>query len=151
MRKRRIFSSWISGREWGCCDSGGKLYANPLPLSGELGHTPVLGNERMCGCGAAGCVETLVSTRGLLQSYSAAHPESSADWASLAESIGRNGVEPWLARTLDSAAVVIAGALNTLGLQHVTVTGSLVDLPPPVMEHLTRVVLQGALWPASAV
>jgi hypothetical protein len=27
----------------------GKLYTNPLPLSGELGHTPVHGNKRPCG------------------------------------------------------------------------------------------------------
>jgi predicted NBD/HSP70 family sugar kinase len=52
----------------------GKPYANPLPLSGELGHTPVLGNPRKCGCGAVGCIETLVSMRGLLQSFAAAHP-----------------------------------------------------------------------------
>src|SRR5260370_35060212 len=47
---------------------GGKLYTNPLPLSGELGHTPVHVNKRPCGCGAVGGLETLISTRGLLQS-----------------------------------------------------------------------------------
>ena len=44
----------------------GKPLANPLPISGEIGHTPVLGNARPCGCGAVGCMETLVSLRGLL-------------------------------------------------------------------------------------
>ena len=44
----------------------GKLYAHPLPISGELGHTPVPGNKRRCGCGAVGCLETLASIRGLL-------------------------------------------------------------------------------------
>jgi predicted NBD/HSP70 family sugar kinase len=125
---------------------GGKLYANPLPLSGELGHTPVIGNQRLCGCGAIGCVETLVSTRGLLQSFAAAHPESGATWAGLTDSIHKNGVESWLRLTLDSTAVVIAGALNVLGLQHVTVTGSLVELPPAVMDHLSRAVIQGSMW-----
>jgi predicted NBD/HSP70 family sugar kinase len=124
----------------------GKLYTSPLPLSGELGHTRVLGNERPCGCGAIGCVETLVSTRGLLQSFAAAHPECPVDWSTLAESIRQNGIESWLAWALDSAAVVIAGALNVLGLHHVTVTGSLVELPPVVMEHLSLAIVKGAMW-----
>ena len=29
----------------------GKLYSPSTPLSGELGHTPVPGNRRLCGCG----------------------------------------------------------------------------------------------------
>jgi predicted NBD/HSP70 family sugar kinase len=124
----------------------GKLYTSPLPLSGELGHTRVLGNERPCGCGAIGCVETLVSTRGLLQSFAAAHPECPVDWSTLAESIRQNGIESWLAWALDSAAVVIAGALNVLGLHHVTVTGSLVELPPIVMEYLSLAIVKGAMW-----
>jgi predicted NBD/HSP70 family sugar kinase len=47
----------------------GKLYSHPMPLSGEFGHTPVFGNRRRCGCGAVGCLETLVSERGLLESF----------------------------------------------------------------------------------
>lgn len=49
----------------------GKLYPHPMPLSGEFGHTPVLGNPRRCGCGAVGCLETLVSQRGLLETFAA--------------------------------------------------------------------------------
>jgi predicted NBD/HSP70 family sugar kinase len=51
----------------------GKLYSHPIPLSGEFGHTPVVGNTRGCGCGAVGCLETMVSERGLLESFAAAH------------------------------------------------------------------------------
>jgi predicted NBD/HSP70 family sugar kinase len=50
----------------------GKPLANPLPICGEIGHTPVPGNIRCCGCGAVGCMETLISLRGLLESFSAA-------------------------------------------------------------------------------
>jgi|WetSurMetagenome_2_1015567.scaffolds.fasta_scaffold132637_1 predicted NBD/HSP70 family sugar kinase len=124
----------------------GRLYATPLPISGELGHTPVLGNSRPCGCGAIGCVETLVSTRGLLQSFTEAHGRNSSSWDSLAEAIAESGVEPWLARILEAAATVIAGALNVLGLRRVVVTGSLTELPPAAMEHLSQAILKGALW-----
>ena len=124
----------------------GKLYTNPTPIHGELGHTPVLGNRRRCGCGAVGCVETLVSTGGLLESFSAARPDRPKTWAALKSHIEERGVEPWLALSLDAAAVAIAGALNVLGLKRVVVTGSLTELPPAVMAHLACAVENGAMW-----
>lgn len=124
----------------------GKLYANPLPISGELGHTPVLHNPRVCGCGAVGCVETLVSTRGLLQSFTEVHRKARNSWTALAGWVAERGVEAWLAENLDAAAVVIAGALNVIGLRHVIVTGSLTELPPAVMEYLSQAIVKGAMW-----
>jgi predicted NBD/HSP70 family sugar kinase len=47
----------------------GELYSQPEALSGEFGHSPVAGNLRRCGCGAVGCLETLMSERGLLESF----------------------------------------------------------------------------------
>ncbi len=47
---------------------GGRPYQGPLPMSGEIGHTPIPGNTRPCGCGGRGCLETLASERGLIQS-----------------------------------------------------------------------------------
>lgn len=124
----------------------GQLFANPLPISGELGHSPVLGNTRACGCGTIGCVETLVSTRGLLQSFAEAHRRVPPTWANLRQTIAKHGIEPWLAHSLDAAAIVIAGSLNVLGLRRVIITGCLGDLPPPVMDHLAQALRRGALW-----
>jgi predicted NBD/HSP70 family sugar kinase len=124
----------------------GKPYTNPLPLSGELGHTPVLGNRRQCGCGAAGCIETLVSMRGLLQSHAEANPRIRPTWESLCDEIQRSGIPKWLEETLDATAVVISGALNVLGLRRLIVTGTLTELPPAVMKHLSRAVVKGAMW-----
>ncbi|HSY18944.1 MAG TPA: ROK family protein [Candidatus Acidoferrales bacterium] len=125
---------------------GGKPFVSPLPISGELGHTPALGNHRRCGCGAIGCVETLVSNRGLIESFSAAHPKLKKDWSALSAHIAENGPEPWLTGSLDAAAVAISAALNVLGLRHVVITGSLTELPPAVLAHLSRVVRNGAMW-----
>ena len=125
---------------------GGKPFVSPLPLNGELGHTPAIGNHRRCGCGAVGCVETLISRRGLLESFSAAHPKQKKDWATLQNFISANGIEPWLAQSLDAAAVAIAGALNVLGLRRVIVTGSLTELSASVLAHLSRAVQDGAMW-----
>ena len=124
----------------------GTPLAHQLPINGEIGHTPVLGNQRPCGCGTRGCVETLVSERGLLESFAAAAPRTEPTWKALSDHIDRNGVEPWLAHALDAVAVVIAGALNVLGLRQVVITGNLTELPPGVMQHLTRAIENGAMW-----
>jgi len=124
----------------------GKLHESPLPLSGELGHAPVLGNPRPCGCGAVGCVETLVSMRGLLQSHAEQHGQALDSWPALCAAVRRDGVEPWLSLTLDTAASVIAGALNVLGLNHVIVSGSLTELPSAAMDHLSAAIVKGAVW-----
>ncbi len=124
----------------------GQLYAGPLPISGEFGHTPAPGNTRPCGCGAVGCVETLVSTRGLLQSFRSAARRPEASWKDLTEAIAHEGAPGWLAQSLEAAAVVIAGSLNVLGLRRVVITGSLTELPPVVMEHLSSAIRQGAMW-----
>src|SRR3954447_818955 len=47
---------------------GGNLFGGSVPLSGEIGHVAVPGNDRRCGCGAVGCLETLISRRGFLAS-----------------------------------------------------------------------------------
>jgi predicted NBD/HSP70 family sugar kinase len=124
----------------------GKLYTNPLPLSGEIGHTPVRGNARPCGCGAVGCLETLVSTRGLLQSFAARSKNQSPSWSLFVKEISDNEFPPWLAETLDHTAIAIAGALNVLGVRRAIITGNLTDLPRVVSRYLAEAICRGAMW-----
>lgn len=125
---------------------GGRLFESPLPLSGELGHDPAWGNKRACGCGAVGCVETLVSRRGLLASFADTERPGPHTWAALVRDIDEHGVPTWLGDSLDALAMAIAGALNILGLRRVVVTGILSELPVPVTAHLSRAVVAGAMW-----
>jgi predicted NBD/HSP70 family sugar kinase len=125
----------------------GKLYSHPNPLSGEFGHTPVSGNQRLCGCGAVGCLETLVSERGLLESFRRASGRGSetGGWTELARRVSARGLEPWLSATLDATAKVISGALNVLGIHRVVVTGRLTELPGCV-RRLGALIKEGAMW-----
>ena len=125
---------------------GGKPLTHSLPISGEFGHTPVLGNTRRCGCGAVGCVETLLSTSGLLKSFSADQPRKAKTWSALKNHISEHGVEPWLAQSLEASAVSLAAALNVLGLRRLVVTGSLTELPPSVMEYFSKAIKGGTMW-----
>jgi predicted NBD/HSP70 family sugar kinase len=91
-------------------------------------------------------METLISLRGLLESFAAAAPGAENSWPALCDYISQHGIKPWLAQTLDTAAADIAGALNVLGLRRVVITGSLTELPPAVMQYLSHAVLNGAMW-----
>ena len=125
---------------------GGRLYTSPLPLSGELGHTPVIGNRRRCGCGAVGCVESLVSRRGMLRSLAEARGGRKVSWADLVREVDERGLPVWLADTLEAMATVIAGALNVFGLRRVVLTGSLTELPAIVAKRLSDAITRGAMW-----
>lgn len=132
----------------GAIVSDGKSYSPPTPLSGEIGHSPVAGNRRRCGCGAAGCLETLVSRRGLLDSFSTSAGRTAAplEWQAMVEHVAEHGLEPWLKETLDATARAIAGALNVLGVHRVIVTGSLTELPGCVLEYLGEGIRAGTMW-----
>jgi predicted NBD/HSP70 family sugar kinase len=133
----------------GAIVSGGKLHSHPMPLSGEVGHSPVPGNRRRCGCGAVGCLETLVSERGLLQTFSEHGPRNTQHalprWPALVQHVTAHGLDPWLDEALSATANVIAGALNVLGLRRIVITGLLTELPGCV-DRLAAQIKAGALW-----
>jgi allose kinase len=45
----------------------GKTHKGINGFAGELGHIPIIGNEKICGCGKVGCSETLVSGKALVE------------------------------------------------------------------------------------
>lgn len=124
---------------------GGRVFQGALPLSGELGHTPVAGNVQPCGCGGIGCIETLVSRGGLLRAFARAS-RGRATWNRLLRHLDAHGVEPWLDQALAAMGVTIAGALNVLGIGRVIITGALAELPPVVVAALSEHIRRSAMW-----
>ncbi|MBL9148598.1 MAG: ROK family protein [Phycisphaerae bacterium] len=122
-----------------------RLLQGPQPLCGEIGHTGLVGNRRRCGCGAVGCLETLVSRGGLLASFRTRRRAPKATWDDCVEHVAARGIEPWLATSIDAAATVIAGALNLIGVSELVVTGDLPALHPDVTALLDERVQAHAL------
>ena len=91
-------------------------------------------------------METLVSLRGLLESFARDQQLKETSWTGLQQHIFKHGLPLWLAESLEAAAVAIAGALNVIGLRRVVITGSLTELPPVVMAHLAQAVQNGSMW-----
>jgi predicted NBD/HSP70 family sugar kinase len=123
----------------------GQLLKNAIPVSGEIGHIHVPDCDRRCGCGAVGCVETLMSRKALLKDLSALTGASAGDFDVLAQHVARHGIEPWLAERLSAAGRAIASALNTVGLAKVVVTGSLEQLPSVVIAAVADATRKHAL------
>ncbi|HEX4797565.1 MAG TPA: ROK family transcriptional regulator [Humisphaera sp.] len=123
---------------------GGSLFGGSIPLSGEIGHVAVQGNDRQCGCGAIGCLETLIARPGLLAS--AAEHGLPKSWPAVVEYLADRPLPRWLKQSLESAAVDIAAALNLLGLRQVVLTGAFRELPPSCVEYLSNSVRQHAMW-----
>ncbi len=129
---------------------GGALYPGALPLVGELGHTPVMGNTRPCGCGSIGCMETLLSRRGFFQSIQEHGDKRAAggkySWGMVEQHVREHGLEPWLMQSLQAGAASIAGALNVLGLGRVVITGAVTTLPEAVKSYFAGEIRKDVMW-----
>lgn len=122
----------------------GRLYQGVLPLSGEIGHTPIPGNTRPCGCGGRGCLETLASERGLIQSLREAkgHAGSFADVVRAAQ----RELPGWMRSTLDAIATCVGAAVNIYGVRRVVLVGRVTELPTPATDYLSAGIQRAALW-----
>jgi predicted NBD/HSP70 family sugar kinase len=130
----------------GAVIAGGRLQVGALPMSGELGHTPIFGNTRKCGCGAIGCVETLASRNGLMQSWRQHAKPGGRTWSALVAHVNERGIEPWLGEALDALGCTIGGAMNVLGLRHAVVTGVPGEFQGGVMDRLRAAVERSTMW-----
>ncbi len=122
----------------------GQLFSGALPLSGEIGHTPLIDNDRRCGCGGIGCVETLIGRRNVVADAKKIHNIDSMP--AFSKLIDEGGIPDWFKQRLDATATVIAAALNTLGLREVVFSGFMNELPPIVAESLGRAISNDAMW-----
>jgi predicted NBD/HSP70 family sugar kinase len=125
---------------------GQRPYDGPLPVTGEIGHTRLRGNDRLCGCGNRGCLETLIGVPYLIQSLREETGDKSADLAALLAHLQREPQPLWLTDALDSLAACIGGALNLSGLERVVLTGFLHELPSSAQTYLARAVARSTMW-----
>lgn len=125
---------------------GQRPYDGPLPLTAEIGHTRLRGNERLCGCGNRGCLETLIAVPYLLQSFRDETGASDAELPQLLDHLERAPLPAWLQDALDSTAACIGGALNMFGLERVVLTGLLHQLPSLVQDYLSQAVARSSTW-----
>lgn len=109
---------------------GESLLEGSSSSSGELGHTVIANNDRLCGCGGIGCLETVLTRKGLLTSFAHWAKRPNVAWADLVAALaGQIAAPQWFAQASWSFAITVGGALNLLGLDKVVLTGLFAELP----------------------
>jgi predicted NBD/HSP70 family sugar kinase len=131
---------------------GGSIVVNQrpqegsVPAAGEIGHTPVAGNLRRCGCGNLGCLETLVAEPWLVRSLAEATGDETVTFAHVCRAAQGPELPQFLMTALDAAAGCIAGILNVCGLKRVVLTGHIRELGPKAADHLIASIRRGCMW-----
>jgi glucokinase len=117
--------------------AGGTLLRGVSGAAGELGHLP-MGGDRLCGCGAVGCLETVVGTVGLLAAARAAG--SAVATGEAVVDAARAGV-PWAVaamaeagRALGQAVVTVVALTNPARVGFVGGLAAAEDLLAPGVE-----------------
>jgi predicted NBD/HSP70 family sugar kinase len=117
-----------------------------VPATGEIGHTPIAGNDRQCGCGNRGCLETLVAEPWLVRSMAELTGDPDVTFAHVCRAALGPDLPPFLAAALDATASCIAAILNVCGLKRVVLSGHIRELGPRATDHLTAAIRRAAMW-----
>jgi glucokinase-like ROK family protein len=137
----------------------GQLYAGEGSAAGEIGHTAIADNYRPCRCGGVGCLETLASTRAIVQRARelAPHaPESSLHAPSRAEQIDLDAIVRAFADGDDLAREIltdaarhlgrtIGGLIGTLSIHRVVLVGEMTRFGEPWLTAVRREAHRSAL------
>jgi glucokinase len=119
----------------------GELYAGATHLGGEIGHTKVVPNGRLCGCGMNGCLEAYTSGRNIQKR---AQEELRGGERSLAIELA-GGIDQVHAGFLDEAARrgdVYAGRL----WEEVSTLLGLALANTVTLMNPSRLVMGGGVW-----
>lgn len=109
----------------------------------ELGHVCVVSEGgHSCGCGATGCLETVVGLRGLLEATGA----SSVDEIVALLSAGDEHAQKTLSEAARALGRALGAALNLLDLEMVMLGGHLGTLAPWLLPELKDELATRVLW-----
>lgn len=124
---------------------GQRPYEGSAPATGEIGHTPINGNTRQCGCGNRGCLETLIAEPWLVRSLREVSGRDDVSFADVCRAAQGSELPQFLVEGLDAAAACIAGILNVCGLKRAVLSGLIRDLGPRAFDHLVAAIRRSAM------
>jgi predicted NBD/HSP70 family sugar kinase len=125
----------------------GQLFHGENAGAGEIGHIQVEPNGEICRCGNRGCLETVASTRALIQHS----PDTIDDFEDLLKAY--HAGNPKVVALVEYAAQAISETVkylaSILNIQHIHLAGNLSHFGNEVLE-IIRSNLQSGVLPALA-
>lgn len=115
----------------------GEMLGGKNGVAGELGHIPVLGCQRLCGCGNVGCMETIASGKYLEELKERFFPEDN-----ISELFVRYPDSPILQRYVEGLSIPVATEINLFDPDYVILGGGVLQMPGFPMELLKKHICQ---------
>ena len=135
----------------------GRLFQGDGGGAGEIGHVVVQEDGELCRCGKYGCLETIASTRAILQRAKNLAPEyTESQLAKNFDGISLEAIEAaWQAndalagRVLSDAAhylgASIASLIGVLNVQNIVITGDMSRFGDAWLQSVQETMTRGAL------
>ncbi len=120
----------------------GKVYGGAMHTAGEIGHTSVVPNGRLCGCGRRGCLEAYSSGTAILTQALERFPEKLNGRPQRTESVfdlayeGDADALNLLSECVDKLAYGLASMMNILSIGVVTISGGVCIHEKLIIEPL---------------
>ncbi|MBO7743258.1 ROK family transcriptional regulator [Paenibacillus sp. MWE-103] len=114
----------------------GKIFRGANNIAGEIGHSTIDPNGKLCECGKRGCLQTYITDLALLQEAGQIKPVGSV------EELYRlmQGGETWAFNIIDRACTYIAITINnvvcTYNPDTIVMAGSFIDIDPDILERV---------------
>jgi predicted NBD/HSP70 family sugar kinase len=128
---------------------GGALLGGVSGYAGEFGHTLVTSDGTLCHCGARGCLETEVRRSTLLNAVGLVDADADVLESALAASTGDDAVRREADRQIDTLAITLRNAVNTLNPQLIVLggfLGSLYTVDPGRLDAAVAAQSLSAAW-----
>ena len=127
--------------------------------AGELGHTTVDYNGRLCGCGRKGCIEPYANASGFVTTFmehiergekpkfykkgARVSPKLISQWADAGDEVAASVIE----ETGRILGVAVASIVNSLNPQMVVISGGIARAGDRLFNPLRETVKQRAMYP----
>lgn len=120
----------------------GELLAGKNGVAAELGHVPLYGVQRLCGCGNVGCMETIASGYYLEELNREQYPGQE-----IGEIFTRHAGDDIIRSYIDGLAMPIAMEVNIFDPDYVILGGGVLQMPDFPRELLLECVHRYARKP----
>jgi len=143
----------------------GRLHYGDGSGAGEIGHVRVMDGGILCSCGHTGCLETVASTRAILEKaravftndpQSAIHKfvetvdEISTDTVLLAFNEGDTAISQIIEDVGYYLGNALANLIGAINIQNIVIAGSIARFGRPLIDAIQKQLRISAMWTLAA-